>query len=232
MTKTSKITFPDIFIRMSNNIPKTTRLTLKRIVEGLGEISGDGFGAGPKTLTAEQKNKLQQMASMWESYGQALHNEEAIQASAKGLTELCELAETYAISECGDVFQENIVKRDMQNLKKRVTEYAKVAKECYARMQELGVAYQDIGHVLGRYYNLKSTPQPGGMNQPVQGMGQGEPQQQLGEDGERSDFEIASTETSPSDYEKCPGCGKQNYLCDCPPKINEHSGLTKNKKKV
>ena len=49
----------------------------------------------------------------------------------------------------------------MKELKKRVMEYGKVAKECYARMQQLGVSYQDIGHVLGRYYNLGK---PAGVN--------------------------------------------------------------------
>jgi len=164
-----------------SNIPKTTKLTLKRIVEGLNDPS-NGFGTEPKRLSSQEKSKLQEMASMFETYGQVLQNEDAIKASAQGLTELCNLAETYAVSECGEDFQKNIVEKDMKELKKRVTEYSKVATECYARMQQLGVAYQDIGHVLGRYYNLKSTPQPGGMNSAVKGMDQGEPQQQLGED--------------------------------------------------
>jgi len=54
----------------------------------------------------------------------------------------------------------------------------------------------------------------------------------VSEDGERSDHEIASTETNPNDYEKCDGCGKQNYMCDCPSKHGEeeymgHDGFGK-----
>jgi len=162
------------------SIPKTTKLTLKRIVEGLND-SANAFGTEPQKLSSQEKAKLQEMASMFETYGQVLQNEDAIKASAQGLTELCNLAEKYATSECSEIFQKNIVDKDMKELKKRVMEYGKVATECYARMQQLGVAYQDIGHVLGRYYNLKSTPQPGGTNTAVKGMGQGEPQQQLGE---------------------------------------------------
>lgn len=141
------------------NIPKNTRFTLKRIVEGIqaGSIPDDGFGTKPKQLTPEQKNKLMEMASMFENYGVALQKEEAIMNSAKGLTELCELAEQYAVNECGDVFQKNIVEKDMKELKKRVMEYGKVAKEAYARVQQLGVSYQDIGHILGRYYDLKKS---------------------------------------------------------------------------
>lgn len=140
---------------MSN--PKTTKFTLKRIVENLGRIPDKGFGEDTPKLSNEQKKKLQDMASMYESFGEAIKNEEAILNSARAMTELCELAEMYALNECGDWFQQDIVKKDMKELKKRVMEYNKVAKEGYARMQQLGVAYQDIGHILGRYYNLKKA---------------------------------------------------------------------------
>jgi len=142
---------------MRNNIPKTTKFTLKRIIENLDNIPNNGFGEEVKRLTPDQKKKLMEMTSMFENFGESIRKEEAIVNSAKGLTELCELAELYALNECGDAFQRNIVQKDMKDLKRRVTEYNKIAKECYARMQQLGVSYQDIGHILGRYYNLKKA---------------------------------------------------------------------------
>jgi len=139
------------------SIPTNTRFTLKRIVENLGKIPDKGFNEETPKLSSQQKNRLMELTSMYENMGQALRNEEAIVNSAKSMTELCELAEMYAVNECGDWFQQDIVKKDMKELKKRVVEYNKVAKECYSRMQQLGVAYQDIGHVLGRYYDLKKA---------------------------------------------------------------------------
>ena len=159
-------------------IPITTKFTLKRIVENMGNIPQKGFGEETPKLSADQKRKLQEMASMFEKFGESIKHEEEIINSAKSLTELCELAESYALNECGDWFQQDIVKKDMKEMKKRVMEYGKVAKECYARMQQLGVAHQDIGHILGRYYNLKgdgsddsvgSSPSPNGdEKQPLQ----------------------------------------------------------------
>jgi hypothetical protein len=140
-----------------SSIPKTTKFTLKRIIENLDNIHKNGFGEEVQRLTPEQKNKLQEMASTFENYGQCLQNEEALMNSAKGLSELCQLAELYALNECPDAFQRNIVEKDMKELKKRVMEHSKIANECYARMQQLGVSYQDIGHILGRYYNLKKA---------------------------------------------------------------------------
>jgi len=138
-----------------STIPKTTKFTLKRIVESLGNIPPKGFEENTPKLTPEQKSRLLELSAMYENMGECLQNEEALMNSAKSMTELCELAEMYAVNECGDWFQQDIVKKDMKELKKRVMEYTKIAKEGYARMQQLGVAYQDIGHILGRYYDLK-----------------------------------------------------------------------------
>jgi hypothetical protein len=139
------------------SIPTNTKFTLKRIIENLGQIPDKGFNEETPKLSPQQKNRLMELTSMFENIGQSLRNEEAIVNSAKSMTELCELAEMYAINECGDWFQQDIVKKDMKELKKRVLEYTKVTKECYARMQQAGVAYQDIGHILGRYYDIKKT---------------------------------------------------------------------------
>lgn len=150
-----------------SNIPKTTQFTLKKIVENLDRIPSNpnAFGKEVQKLTADQKKKLMEMASMFESFGQSIRNEEEIMRSAQAMTELCELAETYALNECGDWFQKDIVKRDMKEMKKRVMEYKKIAQECYARLQQLNCAHQDIGHILERYYDTKGLAE---MMQPTQ----------------------------------------------------------------
>ena len=139
------------------SVPKTQKLTLKRIVENLDQIPNNGFGTEPPKMSPEQKKKLLQLSAMYENFGECFKNEEQLMNAAKGIAELCELAETYALNECGEWFQQEIVKKDMQNLKRRVQEFQKIVKETYARMQQAGVAYQDIGHVLGRYYDLKGN---------------------------------------------------------------------------
>jgi hypothetical protein len=157
------------------NTPKTTKFTLKRIIENLGTIPSKGAMEETPKLSVEEKRRLQEMASTFEQYGEALANEEAIKESAKYLTELSQLAETYALNECGDWFQQEIVQKDMKDLRRRVTEYNKLANECYARMQQAGVAYQDIGHIMSRYFNVNKNPgtsqqytPPEGTKQPLQ----------------------------------------------------------------
>ena len=155
------------YIYTHMNIPKTTKLTLKRIVEAVqdGSLPDNGFGEKPAPMSSDKKKKLMELASMYEKFGECLQNEESLMNSAKGLTELCELAGTYAVNECGEWFQKQIVDKDMKELKHRVGEFQKVIQETYARMQQAGVAYQDIGHILGRYDDLKSNK---GMDQDYQ----------------------------------------------------------------
>lgn len=136
--------------------PKLTELTLKRIVENLGSIPAKGFSEETPKLSPEQKKKLMEMASMFEQFGEALGKEDAIMNSAKALSEFTNLAESYAVNECGDWFQQEIVKKDMKTMKQKVMEYQKNAQECYAKMQQLGVLYEDVRHIAQRYYDLKT----------------------------------------------------------------------------
>jgi hypothetical protein len=138
--------------------PKTTKFTLKRIVENLGKIPDRGLAQETPKLSTDQKKKLMEMASMFETYGEALSNEEAIINSARSITELFKLARSYAMNECADFFQGEIVKKDFDGAQKRLSEYTKLAQECYSKMQQLGVAHDDLRHILGRYYDLTPAP--------------------------------------------------------------------------
>lgn len=138
------------------NLPKTKEFTLKQIVENLENIPNKGFSEETPKLSPDQKKRLMEMATMFESFGEALGQEEAIANSAKQMGEFAKLAESYALNECGDWFQQEIVKKDMKSMKQKVQEYQKAAQECYAKMQQLGVLYEDIKHVANRYYDLQS----------------------------------------------------------------------------
>ena len=152
---------------MSN--PKTTKFTLKRIVENMGNIP-DRMQGEEKKLSPEQKKRLLELSAQFHQIGEAFSREEAILNSAKTMNELCELAETYALNECGDWFQKEIVAKDMANMKKRVVEFSKIAKECYAKMQQCAVAHDDVRHIMERYFDTKgestqpSTPPLTGEN--------------------------------------------------------------------
>ena len=152
------------------NIPKTSEFSLRKIVENLDKIPAKGFEQNTPTLTTEQKRQLKEMAGMFTEYGKVFGNEQQIMDAAKAICETMKLAETYAVNECGDWFQGEIVKKNFAEAAKKTAEFQKMAQECYARMQHLGVLYEDLSHILGRYYKIQEVNEilPSSDEPPVQ----------------------------------------------------------------
>jgi len=136
------------------NLPKTTELSLKHIVENASQISSQTGGVQPTEMTQDMKCRLKEMTSKFNQYGQAFENGESIKEAADAIKEFMKLAEMYAITEGGDVFQENIIKQNFAEVNRKVQQLQKIAQECYARNQQLRVLFDDIRHVAGRYYRL------------------------------------------------------------------------------
>ncbi len=143
------------------NLPKTTELSLKTIVEGMGQIQSKIGQPQQECMTTEMKRQLKEMAAMFNEYGSAFEGEQKIMDAAQAIGEFMKLAEMYAVNEGGDVFQENIIKQNFAECSKKVQQLQKLAQECYVRKQQLGVLFDDIRHVVSRYYKIQDPmPQP------------------------------------------------------------------------
>jgi hypothetical protein len=132
------------------------KFSLKQIAENLDKIPRNGVfeDDGPK-LTNEQKRKLMDMVSRFNEYGKVLQCEQAILDTSKALGEITEMAEVYACNEASDWFQTETIKKDFGDLRKRSGEFQKLSKECFSGIQRLNALYEDMGHVLSRYYEIK-----------------------------------------------------------------------------
>ena len=73
---------------------------------------------------------------------------------AKQLSEVAEAAHHHILGEESDWFDKVSVSRNMKSLKGGVMEFQKTAKEAHALNQRLTSLYEDIGHVLNRYYDI------------------------------------------------------------------------------
>lgn len=135
---------------------KNTEIKLTQILENLSRMPSrvSELNDTPK-LSPEQKRKLLEMVSKFNEYGQSLQVESKIIDTAKALAEIAEMAEAYACNESADWFHRDVVKKDFGNVKKTVGEFQKLAKECYSNLQKLSALYEDMGHVMGRYYEIK-----------------------------------------------------------------------------
>ncbi len=139
------------------NLPKTTEFSLKTIVENMSSISNKMGTPQPEAMSVEMKRQLKEMALMFNEYGKAFEGEQTIMDASTAIGEFIKLAEMYAVNEGGDVFQENIIKQNFAEVQKKVGQLQKLAQECYVRKQQLGVLFDDIRHVVTRYYKIEES---------------------------------------------------------------------------
>ena len=86
--------------------------------------------------------------------GKQLYNNNNIVEIAKQLAEIAESAHHHILSEQDDWFDKVSVNKNMKSLKGGVVEFQKTAKEAHQLNQRLTALYEDIGHVLNRYYDI------------------------------------------------------------------------------
>tara|TARA_Y100000592_G_scaffold78051_1_gene122638 strand:+ start:1124 stop:1684 length:561 start_codon:yes stop_codon:yes gene_type:complete len=86
--------------------------------------------------------------------GKSLYNNSNIMETAKQLADIAESAHSHILGENDDWFDKISVNKNMKTLKGSVVEFQKTAKEAHALNQRLTGLYEDIGHVLNRYYDI------------------------------------------------------------------------------
>ena len=70
------------------------------------------------------------------------------------VSHIAEQAHTHVVSETNDWFDQVSVNKNMQSLKKRVAEFKKAAGEAHQLNQRMTGLYEDMGHILNRYYDI------------------------------------------------------------------------------
>jgi hypothetical protein len=91
--------------------------------------------------------------------GKSLYNNNNIMEIAKQLSQVAESAHTHILGEQDDWFDKVSVNKNMKTLKGSVVEFQKTAKESHQLNQRLTALYEDIGHVLNRYYDIDESLQ-------------------------------------------------------------------------
>ena len=86
--------------------------------------------------------------------GKSLYNNSNIMEVAEQLAGIAESAHHHILGENDDWFDKISVNKNMKNLKGNVVEFTKAAKEAHQLNQRMTGLYEDIGHVLNRYYEI------------------------------------------------------------------------------
>ena len=107
-----------------------------------------------------KKTSLQEKASFLEEvkkfneYGSVIYRTEDLKKVAEAITSLTAKAEQLTLQETQDWFDEVTVKKNMRELKGNVKEFNRSVAEISKLQQRLESLYEDIGHKLGRYYEI------------------------------------------------------------------------------
>lgn len=111
-------------------------------------------GEEPKKFSNEVKKHFLEIVSTYNKYQEMMDRKSDIAEIAEVLGGITEAARELAVNESDDWFDAQTVKRNMSELAKLGGQFDKVAIEAKNLDQRLHGLYEDMGHILSRYYKI------------------------------------------------------------------------------
>tara|TARA_Y100000592_G_scaffold100770_1_gene182673 strand:- start:1416 stop:2153 length:738 start_codon:yes stop_codon:yes gene_type:complete len=105
-------------------------------------------------FTPKQKRAFLESISKFNEYGQSIYRTSKLKEAVSEIAGLVDMASKVAVNETGDWFDNVSVKRDMKGLSESMSVFEKTADEMGALQQRLESLYEDMGHKLGKYYEI------------------------------------------------------------------------------
>ena len=120
----------------------------------LSENSRDGFN---NSLTREEKRDIMDGISKFNDFGAKLYKTNEIAEMVEAIKNMTAGASQLALQETDGWFDGVTVKRDMKEVNNSVKLFEKAAKELSTLQQRLESVFEDVGHKLGKYYNISEA---------------------------------------------------------------------------
>jgi hypothetical protein len=105
-------------------------------------------------LPTELKKHFLEIISTYNQHREGMSRKSDIMQIAETLGGIADAAQEYTLREGGDWFDRVTIKRNMNELKKLQSAFEKESLEAKAQEQRLESLYEDMGHVLGRYFEI------------------------------------------------------------------------------
>jgi len=105
-------------------------------------------------LPSELKKHFLEIISTYNQHREGMSRKSDIMQIAETLGGIADAAQEYTLREGGDWFDRVTIKRNMNELKKLQTGFEKEAVEAKSQQERLEALYEDMGHVLGRYFEI------------------------------------------------------------------------------
>ena len=125
--------------------PFHDNISLSKIVkEKYGDIEEEKVDVKGLTSEISSYNKL----------GESIFGESNITKVAEKLSWIATKAKSHTLSETEDWFDKITVNRNMKELTGLSGQFGKIAKEAKSLQERMGALYEDMGNILGRYYEI------------------------------------------------------------------------------
>ena len=125
--------------------PWSTDMSLSKIVkEKYGDTDGEKVDVSGLTTEISSYNKL----------GEKIFGTSNITKIAEKLGWIANQAKSHTLSETEDWFDKITVNRNMKELTGLSNQFGKIANEAKSLQQRMGALYEDMGNILGRYYEI------------------------------------------------------------------------------
>ena len=128
--------------------PFHNNTSLSKIVkEKYGDADGEKVDV--KGLTTEMSN--------YNTLGENIFGKSNITQIAEKLSWIANQAKSHTLRETEDWFDKITVNRNMKELTGLSGQFSKIANEAKSLQQRMGALYEDMGNILGRYYEIGET---------------------------------------------------------------------------
>ena len=102
-------------------------------------------------------NELVSSIKNYGSLGEHIYGKGSLKEIAESLSSIAEGAAQHTLSETEDMFDKVTVSRNMKELTGLSNQFGKIATEAKSLQQRMGALYEDMGNILGRYYEIGET---------------------------------------------------------------------------
>ena len=106
-------------------------------------------------------NELVSSIKNYGSLGEHIYGKGSLKEIAESLSSIAEGAAQHTLSETEDMFDKVTVSRNMKELTGLSKQFSKVASEANSLQERMSGLYEDMGHILGRYYQIGEKHIPG-----------------------------------------------------------------------
>ena len=125
--------------------PWSSDFSLSKIVkEKYGDVDGEKVDIKGLTTEISSYNKL----------GESIFGKSNITKIAEKLSWIANQAKSHTLSETEEWFDRITVNRNMKELTGLSNSFGKIAGEAKSLQERMGALYEDMGNILGRYYEI------------------------------------------------------------------------------